>query len=119
MLTRIRSTIYDFIFASTPAEDQFHPHPDWLRINKENREKYKPAVTELTAIIADADLEQRDADENTPLTIAVLNDRVPVIKELLGRRANIEARGQFGFTPLAVAANFGLLEAAALLIEHH
>ncbi|MGD8912072.1 MAG: ankyrin repeat domain-containing protein [Candidatus Thiodiazotropha sp.] len=50
-----------------------------------------------------ASLDNIDADGNTPLHSAILNDQRVVAKYLINRGASLEIRNQAGMTPLALA----------------
>ena len=67
----------------------------------------------------DADVDVPSANEcATPLMNAVQDGNVEAIKFLLQRGANVDAVDKRGFTSLHRACEMGLLDAAAVLLEH-
>ena len=64
------------------------------------------------------DLNIRDADNNTALILATVNNHIAAMRMLLNHGASVEAAGNNGFTPLNAAAYRGCIDAAKLLIAH-
>ena len=97
--------IYEYFFSSpklNAQQETFQPHPSWALLNQQKRE-----------------LDRRDEFGNTQLMMAVADNHIGLVNDLLNRGANIEARGNNGFTALAVAGYTGRAEIASLLIARH
>lgn len=98
MLTRIWNYFTGYVESSQPT-NTFQAHPGWIKHNEQR-----------------ASLEARDENYNTPLILAIAAGENGYAAELLDAGAYIEARGNFGFTPLAVAAILGNAEAVQMLL---
>ena len=66
-----------------------------------------------------ANIEAREerGEKNTPLLIAAKNGNAEIVKVLLEKKANIEARNDAGDTPLFVAAKEGHEEIVKMLLN--
>ena len=73
-------------------------------------------ATELLKRGADPNKE-RGHDGSTPLHLAIMQERLDIVKKLLLRRADLEAKDVHGWTPLQLAVYFGNEDAAKLLIQ--
>jgi len=81
---------------------------------------YKGKMKALAALIENgADLDSRDADENTPLILVLKTpgNNGEIAKYLIEKGADVNARDAMGFTPLMIAARSGKNAAVKQLIE--
>ena len=63
-------------------------------------------------------LEIKDVDQNTPLHIACMYNRLDVLKLLLDKGAEVSARNKDDMTCLDVAIEWDSLEVAKTLVKH-
>ena len=66
---------------------------------------------------AEANIEAKDEDGETPLHGAVISNNAETLKTLLKAGANIEARNEVGFTPVHRAALWGDAETVTTLLK--
>ena len=67
---------------------------------------------------ANANIETRDNEENTPLICATQYGHLDVVKLLLERGAQIEAVDEEERTPLMMAVKYGHIEIVMLFLDH-
>ena len=72
----------------------------------------------LSGCGADADIDAKDDDGETPLHHAAGNNALDLARLLIEKGADIEARDDSSVTPLYRAARANSLDVASLLIEH-
>ena len=72
----------------------------------------------LSGCGADADIDAKDDDGETPLHRAAWDNSLDVASSLIKLGADNEAKDEFGETPLHGAAEYNSLDVARLLIEH-
>jgi len=76
----------------------------------------------IAALVATADCKKQDdpANEKTPphitLHIAALQGNVDVVKQHIKAGSNLDAKDEYGSTPLIIAITFGKTQVASLLI---
>jgi len=83
----------------------------------ENIIKNEKTETIIKYFKKSGNVNEKDADGNTPLGWAVYYERTEIVKYLTGAGANLNTVNSAGFTPLLTAAKAGSLEIARALIE--
>ena len=75
-----------------------------------------PKVCELLLAWPGLNIDQRNAQDETPLMFAALRGNLPIAQALIDRDADVN---KTGWTPLHYAATNGHLEVIQLLLDHH
>jgi len=65
-----------------------------------------------------ADVNQVDADGQSPLYVAAQNGRIEVVKILLKKGADVQKTSMFGYSPLMVAVKEGHIKVVQALLEN-
>ncbi|RHZ43334.1 ankyrin repeat domain-containing protein [Aspergillus thermomutatus] len=94
--------------------------PNSNAILRADRNSGRPVNSNIVKMLveAGADLEAKNASDETPLTRAAINGSTSAVRLLLEKGANIESRDQSGFSPLLLAAWKGHTPVVCLLLEH-
>jgi len=64
-----------------------------------------------------AAVDTSEPDGTTALHYAVLNSDLELVRDLIGKRANVNARSRYGITPIYLAARNGNADLLALLLQ--
>jgi len=65
-----------------------------------------------------ADINSRNANNQTPLGEAATLGNIDVVRLLIERSAEVDSCGRWGWTPLHIASEWGHLEVSRILVDH-